>query len=127
MQSLIPSALGAEAGRSIPASDVLDIEIPTAMAAVGANGLAMAVIDGGKVVYVRSFGKRNDAGQPLREDTVMSAASLTKPVFAYAVMQLVDEGRLDLDASIARYLSNPLPTYSTQRPFATWHNLDGDK
>lgn len=129
MQALIPSALGAEPGadRSIPASGVLDIEIPKAMAAVGANGLAVAVIDGGKVVYVRGFGRRNEADQPLREDTVMSAASLTKPVFAYAVMQLVDEGRLDLDASIARYLKNPLPTYSTQRPFARWRDLDGDE
>ncbi len=57
----------------------------------------------------------------------MSAASLTKPVFAYAVMQLVDEGRINLDVSIAGYLENPLPAYATQRPYAAWHDLAGDE
>ncbi|MFJ2989632.1 serine hydrolase domain-containing protein [Collimonas sp. NPDC087041] len=127
--ALLSVAFSAEpgAGQSIPASSALDIEVPKEMAAVGANGLAIAVIDGGKVVYVRAFGRRNEEGQALREDTVMSAASLTKPVFAYAVMQLVGEGRISLDASIADYLEKPLPAYSTQRPYATWKDLDGDE
>ncbi len=97
------------------------------MAVSHANGMAVAVIDGGKVVYVRAFGRRNEAGEPLREDTVMVAASLTKPVFAYLVMQLVDEGLIDLDAPIARYLPQPLPSYPTQRPYPAWSDLAGDK
>lgn len=47
------------------------------MAATGAQGLAMAVIEDGQVVHVRSHGKRNAAGDPLTPDTVMYGASLT--------------------------------------------------
>lgn len=62
-----------------------------------AKGMAVAVIDRGKVRYVRAYGIRNAKGEPLTTDTVMYGASLTKTVFAYTVMQLVDQGRLNLD------------------------------
>jgi CubicO group peptidase (beta-lactamase class C family) len=45
----------------------------------------------------------------------MYGASLTKFVFAYVVMQLVDEGKLDLDRSIGAYLPMPLPEYPFYR------------
>lgn len=41
---------------------------------------------------------------PLTPDSVFEAASLSKPVFAYAVLQLVREGRMDLDAPVVKYL-----------------------
>ena len=115
------------AGPSLPAPAALDTAIPKAMATVDAKGLAVAIVDGGKVVYVRSFGQRNQQAEPLRTDTVMSAASLTKPLFAYAVLQLADEGKIDLDASIASYLKEPLPSYPTLRPYAAWRDLEGDE
>jgi CubicO group peptidase (beta-lactamase class C family) len=105
----------------------IEATVTTSMAEARSNGMAVAVIDGGKVVHVRVFGRRNEAGEPLREDTVMVAASLTKPVFAYLVMQLVDEGRIDLDAPIARYLAQPLPSYPKQRPYPAWSDLAGDE
>ena len=111
----------------LPAPAALETTVTAAMAAAHANGMAVALIDGGKVVYVRAFGRRNEAGEPLREDTVMVAASLTKPVFAYLVMQLADEGRIDLDAPIARYLAQPLPSYPKQRPYPAWSDLAGDE
>jgi CubicO group peptidase (beta-lactamase class C family) len=55
------------------------------------------------------------------------AASLTKPVFAYLVMQLADEGRIDLDAPITRYLAQPLSSYPKQRPYPAWSDLSGDE
>lgn len=109
-----------------PSADALDAEAARAMAATGARGLAIAVIDDGRVVHARAYGERNAAGQPLQPDTIMYGASLTKAAFAHMVMQLVDEGRLDLDTPLARYLEKPLPDYPTERKYAPWGDLAGD-
>jgi len=96
----------------------------------GAQGIAVAVIDGGKVVDVQAYGKRNAKGEPLTTDTIMYGASLTKAVFAYTVMQLVDEKRVDLDRSIATYLPRPLPEYvgdDIEDRYADYSALKGDE
>lgn len=93
-------------------SERIDHEAKRMMAEAKVQGLAMAVIDDGKVVFVRSWGRRNvEKNLPLQTDTIMYGASLTKFAFAYMVMQLVDEGKVDLDRSIADYLPKPLPEY----------------
>ena len=98
------------------------------MARTGAQGLAIAIIENGAVTQVRTWGKRNARGEPLTADTVMYGASLTKAVFAYTVMQLVDEGALDLDTPIASYLPRPLPEYTGEaKRYAAWHHLAGDE
>lgn len=76
----------------------------------GRRGMAVAIIDHGSVVYVQSYGIRNVNGDPLTIDTVMYGASLTKTVVAYAVMQLVDQGKLKLDTPIEADLDQPLPS-----------------
>lgn len=98
------------------------------MQGTGAQGLAVAVIRNGAVTRVDTWGKRNARGEPLTRDTVMYGASLTKAVFAYTVMQLVEEGKLDLDASIAAYLPKPLPEYTgEEKKYAAWQHLGGDE
>lgn len=97
-----------------------------AMADTGAKGLAIAVIDDGEVVSAQSFGARNATGDPLNPTTIMYGASLTKTVFAYLVMQLVDEGRIDLDTPLASYLANPLPDYGNLDAYGNWGDLAGD-
>ena len=78
----------------------------------GVQGLALAVIEGGRVGHVAAYGRRSvERDLPLTADTVMYGASLTKTAFAYMVLQLVDEGKLDLDASVADLLPRPLPEY----------------
>lgn len=91
----------------------IDETVSLAMAATGARGLAIAVVDGGQVVFTRAYGVRNAEAEPLREDTVMYGASLTKTAFGYLVMQLVEEGRLGLDVPLADYLPQPLPSYAS--------------
>jgi CubicO group peptidase (beta-lactamase class C family) len=97
------------------------------MAAAKVQGLAMAVVDNGKVVFVRAWGHRNvEKKLPLQIDTIMYGASLTKFAFAYMVMQLVDEGKVDLDKSIADYLPKPLPEYefyATLKDDERWRKL----
>ena len=103
-------------------ADHIDREAKRMMADANVQGLAMAVIDDGKVVFVRSWGRRNvEKNLPLQTDTIMYGASLTKFAFAYMVMQLVDERTIDLDRSIAGYLPKPLPEY----PF--YEALKGDE
>jgi CubicO group peptidase (beta-lactamase class C family) len=97
---------------SLPAVGAIDAEARRLMAAQDVKGLALAVIDSGRVVHVAAFGHANvERGLPLTTGTVMYGASLTKTAFAYFVLQLVDEGRLDLDVPLARYLPRPLPEY----------------
>jgi CubicO group peptidase (beta-lactamase class C family) len=101
---------------------VIDREARRMMAEAKVKGLAMAVIDDGQVAFVRSWGRRNvQKDLPLETGTIMYGASLTKFAFAYMVMQLVDEGKIDLDRPIAGYLPKPLPEY----PF--YEALKGDE
>jgi len=69
------------------------------------TGLSLAVVRDGRVLYVRSFGVKDaSTGAAVDDDTVFEAASLSKPVFAYAVLKLVDAGVIDLDAPMTKYL-----------------------
>jgi CubicO group peptidase (beta-lactamase class C family) len=113
-------------GRAADWRERLGADVRAAMARTGARGLAIAVIEQGEVVYVDTFGERNAAGQPLEADSVMYGASLTKAVFAYTVMQLVEERRIDLDRSIADYLPRPLPEYGNLDDYGAWGDLSGD-
>lgn len=76
----------------IPSAEAIDAKVRSVMAKTHAEGLAMAVIDRGQPRYVQAYGVRNGKGEPLTVDTVMYGASLTKRVFAYTVMQLVERG-----------------------------------
>lgn len=97
-----------------------------AMAETHANGLAIAVIDHGRIASVEAFGKRNAKGDPLTVDTVMYGASITKAVFGYLLMQLVDEGKVDLDRPIAAMLPRPIPDYGNLDAYGHWGDLAGD-
>src|SRR5471032_1797697 len=90
----------------------VDGEMQRLMAAAKVPGLALAVIDHGQVVYRHAYGYADVAAAlPLRTDTIMYGASLTKAAFAYMVMQLVDEQVLALDAPLPALLNKPLPDY----------------
>jgi CubicO group peptidase (beta-lactamase class C family) len=76
-------------------------------------GVSIAVIKDASVVWHRELGVRDmDSRAPVDEHTLFEAASVSKTVFSYAVMQLRDRGTLSLDT--------PLTTYTTERV------LDGD-
>ena len=95
-----------------PAPPGLDAEIQRLMTAARVPGVQLALIQDGKVTYSHAYGYANvDKQQALRTDTIMYAASLTKAVFAYTVMQLVDEGVLTLDAPLPTLLKKSLPDY----------------
>jgi CubicO group peptidase (beta-lactamase class C family) len=109
------------AAQTIPNGAAIDAEVSRIMSRTRANGMAVAVIDRGNVGYVHAYGIRNANGDPLTPDTVMYGASLTKTVFAYTVMQLVDQGKLNLDTPIKDDLDNPLPSYGPDPVFPDKH------
>jgi len=78
-----------------------DIAVPALALAVVENGVILRVIAGG----VRDATTR----EPVTERTVFEAASLSKPVFAYAVLQLADAGVLLLDEPLARHVPDCIP------------------
>ena len=117
---------GSAAPAKVPDAAAIANLAREAMRDTGAQGLAVAVIDDGKVSSVQAFGKRNAKGDPLTTDTVMYGASITKAVFAYTVMQLVDEGKVALDRPVAAYLSKPLPEYGNLDAYGNWGDLAGD-
>ncbi|MDQ3289133.1 MAG: beta-lactamase family protein [Pseudomonadota bacterium] len=124
--ALFTTAIAGPVFATAPGSPGLDAEVGRAMEATGAKGLAIAIIDDGKVTHVRSHGLRNAAGDPLEPDTIMYGASITKAAFAYMVMQLVDEGRLELDRPLGEYLGRPLTDYPDEDKYASWPDLEGD-
>jgi CubicO group peptidase (beta-lactamase class C family) len=76
----------------------LEKDIPALMEKAGVPGLSIAVIRSGKTVWTGSFGIRNEATKkPVTADTIFNVGSLSKPVFAYGVLKLVDAGKLKLD------------------------------
>jgi CubicO group peptidase (beta-lactamase class C family) len=102
-------------GKWLSSADV-DRTVTTLMQAARVVGLALAIINDGRVVYRRAYGWRDaDRGRPLTTDSIMAGASFTKAAFAHLVMQLVDERIIDLDRPIERYLPRPLPEYDKYR------------
>jgi CubicO group peptidase (beta-lactamase class C family) len=83
----------------------LEQTIPHLMTEADIPGLSIAVIRDSKVIWTRGFGVTNSETKArVNDNTVFEAASLTKPVFAYAVLKLVDNGKLDLDTPLVKYL-----------------------
>jgi CubicO group peptidase (beta-lactamase class C family) len=71
----------------------------------GIPGLSMAIINQKGVAWVKSFGVREAGKKALvDQNTVFSAASLGKPIFAYLVLRLADEGKIDLDKPLYQYV-----------------------
>lgn len=104
---------------ALPNAATIDSTAQALMQREHVQGLALAVIDSGAVVHVAAYGIRDSLGSPLTTQTIMYGASLTKTAFTYLVMQLVDDGRLNLDAPVADLLPRPLPEYDDYHDLAT--------
>jgi CubicO group peptidase (beta-lactamase class C family) len=122
---VVTSALGAQQPtiERLDGSKVAPVEIDATvtrvMHAAEVTGVGIAIFNHGEIVYLKAYGVRDkEKNLPLTEDSVMSAASFSKVAFAYMVMQLVDEKRLDLDKAVYQYLPKPLPEYPVYKDLA---------
>jgi CubicO group peptidase (beta-lactamase class C family) len=92
---------------SVPSSQ-LQKDIPDLMRQADIPGLSVATVRNGKLGWRHNFGVKNaKSNEPVTDDTIFEAASLSKPVFAYAVLKLVDQGKLALDTPLSSYLDKP--------------------
>ncbi|UGQ47414.1 serine hydrolase domain-containing protein [Massilia endophytica] len=96
-------ALAAPAAKA----DKVDDYIKAQMRLNHVPGAAVAIVRNGKVVKLRAYGLANlEWTQKATADTAFQLASTTKPFTGMLVMRLLEQGKLDLDASITRYLPN---------------------
>lgn len=91
-------------GQSISTGEVDDF-IQEKMKHYKIPGLSIAIINNGQVVYNRAFGVGNTAqGKAIDSNAIFEAASLSKPIFAFAFAKLVDQGKIALDTPLYKYL-----------------------
>jgi CubicO group peptidase (beta-lactamase class C family) len=103
---LIPAPLAAQTNGRIPAIDAFMQE---RMESLNIPGAALAVVRDGEIVHLVGYGVANSIGDPVTPQTPFLLASLSKPVTAVAVMQLVEAGQIELDAPVQRHLPWFLP------------------
>ncbi len=104
-------------------------------------GVSLALIKDGKLAYHQTYGIKNSyTEEKVDGTTLFEAASITKPVFGFAVMRLVERGEIDLDKPLYQYLpfeaiehderyklitTRHVLTHKTGFPNWAWMNDDG--
>jgi CubicO group peptidase (beta-lactamase class C family) len=84
--------------------DEVDGYIEQEMRRLKIPGVSLAVIESDQIVHLRGFGRARSGGEAPSPQTPFVLGSTTKSFTALAVMQLVEAGKIDLDAPIQRYL-----------------------
>ena len=81
----------------------------------GIPGLALALVEGDRIIHLGGYGKADQTGRAVTPQTPFVLASASKPLTALAIMQLVEAGKVELDAPVQRYL----PTFRVADPVAS--------
>ncbi|MBK8021989.1 MAG: beta-lactamase family protein [Chloroflexi bacterium] len=95
------------------------------MARLLVPGVSVAVIDGGEIAWAKAYGVlERGTSAPCGVETRFQAASISKPVAAAALLTLIDEGTLDLDADVNDYLKSwRVPKVGAWQPRITLRQL----
>jgi CubicO group peptidase (beta-lactamase class C family) len=98
----------------------LESELAALRATLRIPGMSAAIAEGERVVWSRGFGMAaKERGIPAGDDTIYHLASLTKPYASTVLLQLVQEGRLDLDAPVSQFGI----AMTRKTPVKVWHLL----
>ena len=91
----------------------LDTYLNQQLTQAAAPGFSVAIVKGDQLIYCKGFGQESiDRPQPMSEQSVLAIGSLTKSFTALGLMQLAEQGRLDLDRPVKDYL----PWFHTANP-----------
>tara|TARA_B100000809_G_C15104084_1_gene518040 strand:+ start:549 stop:2054 length:1506 start_codon:yes stop_codon:yes gene_type:complete len=87
--------------------------------------ISIAVVNNGKIEWARGFGKSDlEKNTPTDIETMFQAASISKPIFALAVMKLKEKGIVDLDQDVNEYLTSwKIPKNGDWQPKITMRQL----
>src|SRR5260370_21841576 len=95
---LLPAAV--IRGQSLPRMRLID-----RMKHYHVPGVSIAVFNKGQILWARGFGLADiPANKPVTPETLFQAASVSKSVTAFAALQLVQQGQLNLDVDVNRKL-----------------------
>lgn len=87
--------------------------VQSEMTSRGIPGLQLTIVRQGKILFTGAYGQANiEASTPVTEQTTFPINSISKAVAGVAAMQLVEAGKLDLDAPIKTYLETLPETWS---------------
>ena len=111
--SLLPLAACSHRGRTSsrwrPMLGDLEKEIAKGMEETKVPGLSIAIIKDAKLFWRQAFGVKDSASrEPVDTGTLFEAASVSKTVFAYAVMKLCEKGVMNLDTPLTQYTTERL-------------------
>lgn len=67
-------------------------------------GLALGIVQGDRILYLKGYGQADSSGRAVTPETPFGLGSIGKSVTAMAVLQLAEAGKIDLDAPIQRYI-----------------------
>ena len=90
--------------RSTPDLAAIDRYVESERRATNLPGLALGIVRGDQIVHLRGFGAADQAGRPVTPQTPFVIGSTSKSFTALAIMQLVEAGKLELDAPVQRYV-----------------------
>tara|TARA_R110002074_G_scaffold244066_1_gene415809 strand:+ start:145 stop:1254 length:1110 start_codon:yes stop_codon:yes gene_type:complete len=92
----------------IISNDSIDAYVKTKMEELKIPGASLAIINKGKLVHHQTYGYANfEKKLKVTENTIFEGASISKSVFSFFVMKYVEEGKLDLDKPLFKYLEYP--------------------
>ena len=97
--SQVAPSFAAQTGLNVAGMGVFDELLPEFMQEHGIPGAAIAVVKDGRLVLAKGYGLADvEVGEAVQPDSLFRIASISKPVTAAAVLELVEDDRLDLDA-----------------------------
>ncbi|MBE0684237.1 MAG: beta-lactamase family protein [Anaerolineales bacterium] len=82
----------------------VDAYVSTKMKELGVPGAALVIVQGDQIVHLKAFGVADRSGRPVTPQTPFFTGSTGKSFTALAVMQLVEAGKVKLDAPVQTYL-----------------------
>ena len=95
---------GSEPDDPVASYEAIDAYVADQMRRLKVPGVSLAIVEGDKIVHLRGFGRARPGGEAPTPQTPFFIGSVTKSFTALAVMQLVEAGKIELDAPVQRYL-----------------------